>query len=177
MYALPIWASILKFTNYAADLYRCKLQTKLAYDDIKSLNSMYMAIQYIETIVTASGYLILILNFKIGLAIILISNILNAVTRAYFIAYSTLVDDLITCKNANNRTTFYALLDTVANRAALLGSAINTLIYYLASRNNITDIKIYYFFCLFYALTKIVDLICSIVEKNELNKIINQEET
>ena len=172
VFALPLWASVLKLATYIADLYRCKLQEKLADNNIGFLNSRYMFIQYIETAITIFAYVTLLYYLKIGLLMILLSNILNAISRAYFVAYSTLIDDLITCRKANNRTAFYAQLDTVANTASIIGTMINAAIYYLASMIHIKEIDVYYFFCCFYAFTKIIDLFCSIVEKIEVDKMI-----
>ncbi|WP_211492235.1 MULTISPECIES: hypothetical protein [unclassified Fusobacterium] len=135
-----------------------------------------MKIQYLETLITVTAYTILLYNLNLGLLLILLSNTLNAISRAYFVAYSTLIDDLITCKNANNRTTFYAKLDFIANKAAICGTAVNALIYFVAGEINVNKIHIYYFFCCFYALTKIIDLICSIIEKKEIDKLIKLEE-
>ncbi|WP_211493820.1 MULTISPECIES: hypothetical protein [unclassified Fusobacterium] len=176
VFALPLWTSILKLVNYLSDLYRCKLQEQLAHHKIQFLNHKYLTIQCIETVTTVFAYIILLWNLEFGLVLILLSNALNAITRAYFVAYSTLVDDAITGRKANNRTEFYARLDKVANQAAIVGALVNALIYYTGFKLGVNEIEIYYFFCCFYATTKIIDLVCSFVEKKEIDKLLRRNE-
>ena len=171
-YALPIYSGLLKFAMCIGDLYRCKLQRDIAEYSIEKLNRRYLQVQYIETTVAVLAYVLIAYDVHKGMVIMLFSTFLSSITRAYFISYSTKIDDVLTKSNVVNRTRYYASIDKIANIYSTAGNLGNSLIFLVSAKYNINAVIVYKILAVVYAVVKIIDLICSIIEANKIKQVL-----
>lgn len=172
-YSLPLLSSILCVSSSLCGLLRSKLQMKFANYTLVYLNDMYLKIQYYDTILTALSFVFLALYFKVGICLLMLSYILGSITNAYKICYNNQVDDMLCNKDTAQRTKLYAKFDLTANVSSILGTIINAGIFYISKKLNIENINTYQFICALYGVLYIIDLLCSHIEKKELNKILS----
>ena len=174
VYALPIYASLLKITAAIGDLYRCKLQEKIVENNIRYLNEKYLILQCWETLIGVIGYLLILINIRVAVVILMIETLLSSITRAYFISYTSKIDDILTGSEVVMRTKYYAVLDKVANTSSVVGTFINSLVFFLTSKFNTNDITIYKKLAIIFAIGKVIDLMCSVSEAKKVRKLYAQ---
>lgn len=172
-YSLPLLSSVLCVSASLCGLLRSKLQMKFANYTLLYLNDMYLKMQYYDTMLTALSFIFLAFYFKFGIGLLLLSYIFGSVTNAYKICYNNHVDDMLCNRDTSQRTKLYAKFDLTANVSSILGTIINAIIFYISKELNIANISTYQFICALYGVLYVVDLLCSHIEKRELNKILS----